>query len=244
MVPAIYHSKDSLKDLKAFSASFMGHLEMATACLSQADDDLLAGAGILRRITEELLGSAQVVSGKLRSVACNTLEKLPTLLGAAEGSAEFEACFAEVRDDTAMAYREVKKIRLDYIDLLEQVQYFGRCVQVTTDALVITSMPEPMDDEHGLESQSGRSLTLPPAHEESQQCLELTLTQLDSMRRILKDCSDFWLMLHQAELQLRKLSSEAHALCEGQRGYSGRGALQSFCQRLRSFCGEYCGSQS
>mmetsp|Transcript_42140 Transcript_42140/g.58617 ORF Transcript_42140/g.58617 Transcript_42140/m.58617 type:complete len:90 (+) Transcript_42140:3-272(+) len=70
------------------------------------------------------------------------------------------------------------------------------------------------------------------------------------MCQILEECSDFWLMLHNAELKLRKLEKESKAFCEDHgnepplsihRLSGGKAALQSFCEHVRSFCGVYSG---
>lgn len=61
---------------------------------------------------------------------------------------------------------------------------------------------------------------------------------LDAVCVTLEECSDFWLMLHNAELQLRKLEKEASSLDNGLQ------KLQSFCERLRDFCKEHCGVPS
>ena len=105
-------------------------------------------------------------------------------------------------------------------------------------------MPEPVEGENGLECTPSHGLQLAKAQTELQKYLELTLIHLDGMCQLLEDCSDFWLMLHQAELQLKKLEKEAKAFCEDpiEHRRGGKVSMQSFCEHVRSFCGTYGGS--
>ncbi|CAE7752010.1 unnamed protein product [Symbiodinium necroappetens] len=205
-----YQPKDSTKDLKVFSDAITGHLQIVLSCLSEADQDLLSCAVQTENQFVSLVCSAQTVACKLAATACNALEKLPTLLWAARGhgSTELSDCIVGLRGNLGTLRKETQGIRSDYIDLLTQVQYMGHCTQVTVDQTVMSLLPEPSEKEDGsMECQIPPSLALAlqEANEESQKYLELTLLHLDYMSQILEECSDFWLMLHQAELQLRKL---------------------------------------
>ena len=210
----------SATDLKVFSEAFVGHLQVVTTCFSQTDRDLLGAAGITQNFVVELIGSAQMVAGKLATTASDALDKLPTLLWAARGhgNAELHECTVELHGSIATMRKEAQSVRADYIDLLKYAQYLGQCTQLTVDQLVMSSLPEPVEDESGsLECQSQFGLELTDAQKDSQRYLELTLVHLDSMCQVLEDCSDFWLMLHEAELQLRKLEKESKLLSEGPR---------------------------
>ena len=83
---------------------------------------------------------------------------------------------------------------------------------------------------------------------ESQKYLDVTLTHLTDMCKLLEECSDFWLMLHHAELQLRKLEKESKYFCDGdipdmpqKKSRETPPSVQGFCEHVRSFCGFYCG---
>ena len=242
-----YQPKDSTKDLKVFSDAITGHLQIVLSCLAQADQDLLSCAGHTENQVLELVWSAQMVSCKLATTACNALEKLPTLLWAARGhgSTELSDCIVELNGKLGTLRKETQAIRSDYIDLLTQVQYMGHCTQVTVDQAVMRVLPEPSEKEDGsLECQIPPNLGSEPQDEEkreSQKYLELTLLHLDYMSQILEECSDFWLMLHQAELQLRKLEKDSQKICDGSGRHGDKAALLSFCEKVRSFCGVYSG---
>ena len=242
-----YQPKDSTKDLKVFSDAITGHLQIVLSCLSEADQDLLSCAVQTENQFVSLVCSAQTVACKLAATACNALEKLPTLLWAARGhgSTELSDCLVGLSGHLGTLRKETQGIRSDYIDLLTQVQYMGHCTQVTVDQTVMSLLPEPSEKEDGsMECQIPPSLALAlqEANEESQKYLELTLLHLDYMSQILEECSDFWLMLHQAELQLRKLEKDSQRICDGSGRHADKATLLSFCEKVRSFCGVYSGA--
>ena len=115
-----YQPKDSTSDLKKFSDTIMGHLQVVTGCLSQTDVDLLAAAKQTQGLFMALTGSAQAVSSKLSKTAGSALEQLPTLLWAAKGhgGAQLHTSVAEVHDSMADLRKATQDIRNDYIDLL------------------------------------------------------------------------------------------------------------------------------
>ena len=247
-----FQATRSARDLKVFSDKMAGHLQVVTTCLAQTDNDLKGAALATETLFVELVNSAQTVAGSLAMTAVSALEKLPTLLWAARSQGrELQACVGELHVSMAGLHKQMQAVRRDYIDLLEQVQYVGQCSQVTLDQIAMSSLPEPVEDEHGsLECQVRSGFDLTTVQRESQQYLELALMQLDSMCNILEDCCDFWLTLHQAELQVKKLEKESKALCEGtldgpgpepSRRHSRTAALPGFCGHLRSFCGAYSG---
>ncbi|CAE7229427.1 unnamed protein product [Symbiodinium sp. KB8] len=244
---------DSTRDLIAFSDTITRHFHVVMSCLAQNDQDLRTGADMVHVLVVGLVGAAQVVASKLSTTAHSALDKLPTLLWAVRGheSADLGPCMLELHESLASLRKEAQGVRTDYIDLLKQVQYLGHCTQVTMDLVIISSLPEPAQDENGiLECHADLSSQLTEAQTESKKYLELTLLHLDSMCQILEECSDFWLMLHNAELKLRKLEKESKAFCDGQGSEpflsihhlnGGKAALQSFCEHVRSFCGVYSG---
>ena len=66
--------------------------------------------------------------------------------------------------------------------------------------------------------------------------LGLALVHLDATCVTLEECSDFWLMLHSAELQLRKIEKEATHLSQPTGLSDGGLRLQGFCERVSDFC--------
>lgn len=64
---------------------------------------------------------------------------------------------------------------------------------------------------------------------------------------MMEDCSDFWLMLHHAELQLRKLEKEALVIRDGkpcvqsEPEHDSNSCMKQFCEHVKSFCGVHCG---
>ena len=247
-----YQATRNARDLKVFSDALAGHLQVVITCLSQTDNDLKGAAITTGTLYVELVSSAQTAAGSLAMTAVCALEKLPTLLWASRGHGrELQACVGELHVSMSGLRKQMQTVRCDYIDLLHQIKYLGQCTQVTLDQMAISTMPEPVEDEHGsLECQVRSGIEMTTVQKESQKYLELALMQVDSMCNILEVCSDFWLTLHQAELQVKKLEKESNALCEGPLGgpspepskrHPRKAALPCFCEHLRSFCGVYSG---
>lgn len=232
-----HHSKNYLKDLKNFSELFNEPLVIAKQCIREVDLDLYELLQQTELQANDLMVAAQAVTWKLSAMACNSLEVLPTLLWIARGSGEAHELSAvlEVHNSVTAMRKETQVVRTSYIDLLNQVRYLGQCTQITMDQMMIEEMPAPVEDESGsletkrVQQQDERSF---------EKLLRLALMHLDAVCVTLEECSDFWLMLHNAELQLRKLEKEASSLDNGLQ------KLQSFCERLRDFCKEHCGVPS
>lgn len=235
-----YHAKNYLKDLKAFNESFNEPLAIAKQCIRQVDPDLYENLQLTELQANDLIVSAQTVTWKLSGMACNSLEVLPTLLWIARGSGVEKdiGTVSEVQNSVTLMRKETQVVRTSYIDLLNQVRYLGQCTQITLDHLIIAHMPAPVEDE------SGSLETKPPLQKDEQsfeKFLSLALVQLDAVCMTLEECSDFWLMLHNAELQLRKLEKEAsNFTSHAELDLLGAKKLQSFCERLRDFCKEHC----
>lgn len=238
-----YHAKNYLKDLQAFSKAFNDPLSVARECLNQVDKDLSGAMQLTESQAADLIMAAQTVTWKLSATACNSLEVLPTLLWLAKGHGDDKELgpMLEVYKGVATVRKEAQAVRTNYIELLNQVRYLGQCIQVTMDHLVIDQMPAPVEDHSG-------SLETPLVADVADststfwQILNLALVQLDAVCVTLEECSDFWLMLHNAELQLRKLEKEAEIFTKKEKDmqFQGLQKLQSFCQRLRDFCKEHC----
>ena len=241
-----YQIKDVVKDVEAFRQIFLSHLQVVTTFLWQVDEDLPTVAKTIQKLFLGFVHSVQMVNLKLSVLACITLEKLPRLLKAAGGQIGTEiSSITEIRNSMAAMRKDTRAIRTDYLDLLGQIRYLGSCVKVTRDEMVISSMSEPVEHEHGsLECISPKT---------DLQKLELTLAHLDSMRQIVKrrpdftDFTDFWCRLQHAELHLQKLEKEAKMLCipsaeeQMEQKHGGKTSVTSFCKHVRSFCGSYCG---
>ncbi|CAE7024158.1 mettl14 [Symbiodinium natans] len=240
--PVLYQPDGSSTDLRMFSDAVAGKLQLVEASLSQTDHDLLAAATVSQIFFAELVDSAQRVAGNLSMTATQALEKLPALLWARSADAQLVACVVELHDSIALLFEGAKSVRADYIDFLKYMQYLGQCVQITVDQLVMSSLPEPVEDEGGsLECQA--PLELSDTDKELQKLLELALMHLDGICRVLEECSDFWLMLHEAELQLRKLEKESTSLSHALRTHAPglNAASQKFCEHVKSFFGVYSG---
>ncbi|CAE7216191.1 unnamed protein product [Symbiodinium natans] len=240
-----YQSKNYLKDLKAFSDSFIAPMNIVCECMNQVDPSLLDALKMTQNQAHELITSAQMVTWKLSATACNSLELLPTLLWAAKGHGDEKdviSPISEVHTSMATTRKDAQTVRTSYIELLNQVRYMGQCTQVTLDQVVILHLPVPCEDESGNLETSPKLAPDPTEHQKiSEKCLELALMHLDGLCMLLEDCSDFWLMLHSAELQLRKIEKEAQALCEKlpvDNGQGGGALLQTFCEKVRDFCKE------
>lgn len=233
-----YQVKNYLKDLEAFKNSFHEPLSIAKECVSQVDDDLMTTFKLTELQAGELIVSAQMVTWKLSATACRSLELLPTLMWAARGHTEetdFMTPVSEVQSSIAAVRKDAQAIRTNYIDLLNQVKHLGQCTQVTLDQVVIAGLPEPVEDAGGnLEIVSGSDQPS-SSQVRMEKCLELALLNLDATCETLEECSDFWLMLHSAELELRKIEKAAT------RDNLGAMQLQGLCDRLRDFCKEHCG---
>mmetsp|Transcript_26756 Transcript_26756/g.50316 ORF Transcript_26756/g.50316 Transcript_26756/m.50316 type:complete len:312 (-) Transcript_26756:153-1088(-) len=239
-----YQSKNYLKDLKAFSNSFNEPLNIVRECINQVDQDVLGAVKALQNQAHELIMSAQTVTWKLSATACSSLELLPTLLWVARGHGEEKDAVSPISDVHASITnmrKEAQTVRTNYIELLNQVRYLGQCTQVTLDHVIIQALPEPTENELGSLDISPPQACVPSEKQRHfEKCLELALMHLDGVCMMLEDCSDFWLMLHSAELQLRKIEKEAQFL-SNEKGKEG-GRLQGFCERVRDFCKEHCGS--
>ena len=246
-----YQPKDSMKDLKLFADSFADHLRVVMSHLLQTDEDLSTAVVVAHSLLVDLVDSAQTVLWKLSSTACSIFEKLPSLLWASRCGAkqnELEDSISEIHKSMAVLHKETQAIRNDYIDLLKRVQYVGHCTQVTMDHAVISSLPEPDEDEHGiLECQPPAIPEFNEAQKKSQKSLQLTLAHLEGICQMMEDCSDFWLMLHHAELQLRKLEKEALVIRDGkpcvqsEPEHDSNSCMKQFCEHVKSFCGVHCG---
>ncbi|CAE7189115.1 unnamed protein product [Symbiodinium sp. CCMP2456] len=245
-----YQPRDSMKDLKVFADSFAGHLRIVMSHLLQTDEDLSTAVVVTHSRLVDLVGSAQTVLWKLSSTACSTFEKLPSLLWASRCGGkenELDDSISEIHSSMAVLRKETQAIRNDYIELLKQVQYVGHCTQVTMDQAVISSLPEPDEDEHGILECPPASPEFNEAQRKSQKSLQLTLAHLEGICQMMEDCSDFWLMLHHAELQLRKLEKEASVIRDGkpctktEPEHESNSCMKKFCEHLKSFCGVHCG---
>ncbi|CAJ1409648.1 unnamed protein product [Effrenium voratum] len=226
-----------LQDLKVFSDSFNEPLSVARECMSQVDADLLAALNLTQSQANDLIASAQMVTWKLSATACNSLELLPTLLWAARGHGEERdvvSPVSEVHSSITAMRKEAQTVRTSYIELLNQVRYLGQCTQVTLDQIIIASLPVGDFEVKPVKSSHKTVQT------HSEKCLELALVHLDGVCMTLEECSDFWLMLHSAELQLRKIEKEAQQVSSARLDAEGA-TMHSFCERLRDFCKEHCG---
>ncbi|CAE7351233.1 lmbrd2 [Symbiodinium necroappetens] len=208
-----FQSRNYLKDLKAFSDSLNQPMNIVRECMSQVDQGLLGALQITQTQAHDLVMAAQMVTWKLSATACNSLELLPTLLWAAKGHGDEKDVvgpISEVHSSIATMRKDAQTVRTSYIELLNQVRYLGQCAQVTLDEVIISWLPAPYEDESGsLETSPGHALDPTEQQRHSEKCLELALMHLDGLCMLLEDCSDFWLMLHSAELQLRKIEKEA-----------------------------------
>lgn len=233
-----YHAKNYLKDLKAFNESFNEPLAIAKQCMRQVDLDLYEFLQQTELQANDLIVAAQTVTWKLSAMACNSLEVLPTLLWIVRGSGEANdlSAVSEVHNSVTLIRKETQVVRTNYIDLLNQVRYLGQCTEICLDQMIMAEMPAPVEDETGLETK----LVEKPVEKPFEKYLRLALVQLDAVCVSLEECSDFWLMLHNAELHLRKLEKEASSFAQLGEGAQGTAKLRSFCERLRDFCKEHC----
>lgn len=231
-------------DLRNFCSAFNKPLLAAKECISEADDeDLLGAAGLLEAEAGDMMSKAQAVTLKLSLMSRDCLDLLQHFC-VLNGAEDAQNALREAHQIISSVRKDAQAVRTRYIDLLEQVKYLDSCTAATLDQVVISHHPDPVEEDDGLETRV--PTTRPsPRQARTENLLRTAREHLDILCTTLEECSDFWLMLHEAELRIKKLEKEAVNLFSDDFQLSSIGGskrLEIFREALRCYCQEHCAS--
>lgn len=230
-----HKTKLYLKDLDDFNVSLTGPLALAWQCLAVADLDLKAALGHASAQSQHLVEEAEKVCISLSSTACRISMTVLPSLRLATMQAEVSAVGALLFDaDKALMEirKEAHNVRLSYVDLLKYLRYVIQCTQVALDGCIIQTL------------EAEGAAQDPVSAQAVEENLTMALSHLDDACALLADCSDFWLMLHGAELGLGGMEKEAHRLrrvigTDFQAAKNLPEVCAEFINQLVNFCQEH-----
>lgn len=253
-----HQTKVYLKDLDCFNTALAHPLAMAWQSIGKSDQDLRVAMRTTTLRAKELVEQAEEAVVALSATACRIyVTLLPSLKGAVLNS---DVASVSINiSDSEQALGEVKKkmntVRGEYVELLKYVRYMSQCTEVSLDLIAITEMTqlglgeqveeEQEENEEPRENKPEKDkLNIEVVETRVEQQLKATLKNLDDLITVLSDCSDFWLMLHNAELTLESMERDARRL----RKQIGTGLTLTdslpaptveFVNRLKHFCKEH-----
>jgi len=235
-----FRSQNSFQDLRNFCNAFNEPLLLAKDCIGEVDEDLLGGLGLLEAEASEMITMAQEVTLKLSLMArdCADLMQRFNILG---GTTDAKQALLDAHNGISAVRKEAQQVRTRYIDLLEQVRYLDACTGVTLDQIIMQHLPEPIEGDAGLETQVPR-IRPSPWQARMEDRLRTARAHFDGVRGTLEECSDFWLMIHGAELQMKKLEKEAAHLSTDAfqlNTLGGSHRLENFKEAMRFFTQEH-----
>lgn len=240
---AEFRAQHAFQDLRNFCMAFNKPLAAAKECISEADEDVLGAAGLLEAEAGDMMAKAQEVTLKLSLMSRDCLDLLQHFC-VLNGAEDAKNALREAHQIISSVRKDAQAVRTRYIDLLEQVKYLDSCTAVTVDQVVISHHPEPVEEDDGLETHV--PTTRPsPRQARTENLLRTAREHFDILCTTLEECSDFWLMLHEAELRIKKLEKEALNLCQEDFQLSSIGGskrLEVFREALRCYCQEHCAS--
>lgn len=241
---AEFRAQHAFQDLRNFCSAFNKPLLAAKECISEADDeDLLGAAGLLEAEAGDMMSKAQAVTLKLSLMSRDCLDLLQHFC-VLNGAEDAQNALREAHQIISSVRKDAQAVRTRYIDLLEQVKYLDSCTAATVDQVVISHHPDPVEEDDGLETRV--PTTRPsPRQARTENLLRTAREHLDILCTTLEECSDFWLMLHEAELRIKKLEKEAVNLFSDDFQLSSIGGskrLEIFREALRCYCQEHCAS--
>jgi len=171
-------------DLRHFSAVLLSRMSSACVALRKVDEELAVADEQTVPMIEELVTSAESLANELVFVS---QEMLPALVSdplGALGLAGYQAAQdkREIFSELGRIRKRASKLRAEYLQVLERIRYVAKCVEAVW----------------------GNSLDMVAPAEESNN-LEIGLNCLNDAADGMEDCSDFWIMLHNTELQLPEI---------------------------------------
>eukprot|EP00435_Cladocopium_sp_Y103_P054210 s582_g17.t1 len=238
---AEFRAQHAFQDLRNFCTAFNKPLIAAKECISEADEDLLGSAGLLEAEAGDMMAKAQEVTLKLSLMSRDCLDLLQHFC-VLNGAEDAKNALREAHQIISSVRKDAQAVRTRYIDLLEQVKYLDSCTAVTVDQVIISHHPDPVEDDDGLETHV--PATRPsPRQARTEDLLRTARAHFDVLCATLEECSDFWLMLHEAELRIKKLEKEAVNLYDDEFQLSSIGGskrLEIFREAMRCYCQEHC----
>ncbi|CAK9114078.1 LMBR1 domain-containing protein 2 [Durusdinium trenchii] len=228
---ADFQQRHYLEDLKSFAASFTLPIMLVKECVGQVDDDLLQ---TVLRLDAQAQGLVAFAEGIVQNFTTSCFKVLDSVASLSTANGIDMDLLKEVNHLIAELFNKTLGARTRYIELLSQVRYLGECTQLTLDQIIMAQLPE-------AEGEIGESPM--PDDLKSEHCLDVALRQLQKVCCMMEDCPHFWLTLHGAELQLRKIHKEAQLLCSQPPRMDNLGGarLNAFCEKIQILCEEHCG---
>jgi len=222
------------KDLMAFRVSLLTPMNDAWKLLDETDKDLADCLDYTHKEVCELMDHAVRVVMSFAATAqqtqCSVLPGLRvavtkakrhivvSLLGSAQG------WISDMK-------KAAKEVRCKYVLLLDKVRYLMKCTLLVLDHLAMMFEECTEQDEFASLNQKMENI-------------ELAIQELEKGEKTLEECSEFWLILHTAELKLFHIEDEAQRLRSALLGGSRVAVLppeyMEFCVSLEQVCKEYC----
>lgn len=176
---SISECKFLINDLHNFGAILLSRLNNASQTFEPVDEELTMATGQICVIVEELVSEAEQVALELSFASQNEVLHLK-LYGSIKQDLALDAVekLAKLRNRT-------RKVHSDYLWILERLRYLSKCVEAVWDDSMDRGEASCISD-----------------------LLELGMNHIEVSADFLEDCSDFWIMLHKAELQLPDLKED------------------------------------
>lgn len=178
---SISECKFLINDLHNFGATLLSRLNNASQTFQPVDEELAVATGQICVIVKELISEAEQVALELSFASQNEVLHLK-LYGSIKQDLALDAVekLAKLRNRT-------RKVRSDYLWIIDRLRYLSKCAEAVWDDSLDRGQASCISD-----------------------LLELGMNHIESSTDFLEDCSDFWIMLHKAELQLPDLKEDKH----------------------------------
>jgi hypothetical protein len=230
-------TKYYLNDLRDFDIAVSQQMDRARHYLHLADVDLAAAMSVASKKLRDLVLQAEGIALALSSTAeYVNLSLLPQLMAAAvqQNSLMFSSILTEAQHAVGDVRRDTHSVRSQYVEMFNFITYLATCTQLASDANFMAVTADGLED---ADSAVAR-------HECTQQCLTRALMHIDAICGLLEECSDFWLMMHTAEIRFAKVEKDAHQMSQSlvRKSHGGEYiavAMSDFCGRLGLFCKEF-----
>jgi len=210
-------------DLKMFSDLLMLRLKFSKEAFEECDEDMAASLGIVEVQAKEMLEKAEVVAKSLAAVDCYAqFQDLPEQVLSGHPDPESLLCNAEASIERLR--KEATNVRSEYVQLLRRLDYLAECADVSIchalkvegirrlsskgtpryiDASTFTSFAERASEKTAQGSRTPLMVS---------DRLAFGIGRLAGAADVLKEPTEFWLMLHSVELDLEDMEAGLQCL--------------------------------
>jgi hypothetical protein len=210
------------KELADFALSLDRLLIPAGECLALVDTDLGVACQLIGRWRFDLMEECTAVVTTCRPAMKHMSEVVVPALRSAVSRPErhvTESLLSEVLDWSTRIKTSTQDVRAKYLFVLDQVKYLRQCIDLSSDYLNGAPSEDALHKQHHLESAA---------------------FYLASAVRLMEDCSDFWLLLHCAELDFTKIKTETQHALQALLDESNKAPVAVTCWGLLTALGNVC----